>query len=212
MDILMKTPTNPSLLVGTPVKLTDKMFSRFSSFIYDQVGIKLPPAKKIMLEARLNKRLKACGFSSFDDYSDYVFSAEGRVNELVNLIDVVTTNKTDFFREPTHFDYLIKYAIPELINAHDSGFNTPFKIWSAGCSTGEEPYTMAMVLSEYVMKQSCFRFSILATDISTEVLAKAKKAVCQSPRKFSVDPPASGGRREAPHPQIKKTLNRAFFI
>lgn len=162
---------------GIPAVLNDKVFSRFSSFIYDEVGIKLPPAKKTMLEARLNKRLKVLGFRSFEEYADYVFSDQGRTEEIVNLIDVVTTNKTDFFREPAHFEYLVKSAIPSLINTRNVGFSNPFKIWSAGCSTGEEPYTMSMVLSEFASSQPGFKSSILATDISTVVLTKAKNAI-----------------------------------
>ena len=167
--------TEPSVKI--PAVLSDKVFNRFSSFIYDEVGIKLPMAKRTMLEARLNKRLKAYHFSSFEEYADYVFSVEGRNEELVNLIDVVTTNKTDFFREPVHFEYLVKNAIPSLIDSHDAGFRKPFRIWSAGCSTGEEPYTMSMVLSEFALTQPGFKASILATDISTVVLNRAKNAI-----------------------------------
>lgn len=160
-----------------PAVLSDKTFSLFSSFIYDEVGIKLPPAKKTMLEARLHKRLKALGILTFEAYADYVFSPEGRGMELVNLIDVVTTNKTDFFREPAHFEYLVKTAIPTLISKSDAGIRTPFKIWSAGCSTGEEPYTMSMVLAEFAATQPGFTATILASDISTVVLSKARNAI-----------------------------------
>jgi chemotaxis protein methyltransferase CheR len=173
----MNYQANPSPATGIPATLSDKTFRRFSSLIYDEVGIILPTAKKIMLEARLNKRLKAGGFRSFDDYADFVFSVEGRQKELVSLIDVVTTNKTDFFREPVHFEFLVKVAIPSLIDSHEAGFKSPFKIWSAGCSTGEEPYTMSMVLSEFAATRPGFKASILATDISTAVLAKAKNAI-----------------------------------
>lgn len=162
---------------GIPAVLSDKIFSRFSSFIYDEVGIKLPPAKKTMLEARLHKRLKALGILTFEAYADYVFSPEGRGMELINLIDVVTTNKTDFFREPAHFEYLVKTAIPALISKSHSGIRTPFKIWSAGCSTGEEPYTMSMVLAEFAATQPGFTANILASDISTVVLSKARNAI-----------------------------------
>jgi len=173
----MRHHSNTSPSVNIPAVLSDKVFNRFSSFIYEEVGIKLPPAKKTMLEARLNKRLKAHNIGSFEEYADFVFSPEGRSEELVNLIDVVTTNKTDFFREPAHFEYLVKSAIPALIDAHDAGFRKPFKIWSAGCSTGEEPYTMSIVLSEFAATQPGFKSSILATDISTVVLGKAKNAI-----------------------------------
>lgn len=169
--------SNTSQTATIPAVLSDRVFNRFSSFIYDEVGIKLPHAKKTMLEARLNKRLKAHDFRTFEEYADFVFSDEGRTVELVSLIDVVTTNKTDFFREPAHFEYLVKNAIPALIHSHEAGFRKPFRIWSAGCSTGEEPYTMSMVLSEFAASQPGFKVSILATDISTDVLGKAKNAI-----------------------------------
>ncbi|BCS53734.1 chemotaxis protein methyltransferase [Geobacter sp. SVR] len=137
----------------------------------------MPPAKQTMLEARLQKRLKALGLGSFEAYADHVFSGGGRGDELIHLIDVVTTNKTDFFRESAHFDYLVKSAIPALMETRGSGMHSPFRIWSAGCSTGEEPYTLAMVLSEFSVAAPGFRSSILATDISTVVLSKARDAI-----------------------------------
>ena len=91
--------------------------------------------------------------------------------ELIHLIDVITTNKTDFFREPAHFEFLAQKALPEL--AVNGGVR--LLAWSAGCSSGEEPYTLAMVLSEYAESHPGFRFRILATDISTAVLEKAAR-------------------------------------
>lgn len=170
---------------GIPAVLKDREFNRFSSFIYDEVGIKMPPAKKTMLEARLQKRLKALGIRTFEEYADYVFSSAGQGEELVHLIDVITTNKTDFFREPGHFDYLVKTAIPSMIDDREAGFRSPLKVWSAGCSTGEEPYTLAMVLSEFGETHPGFRSSILASDISTEVLSKSRNAIYAEER---VDP------------------------
>jgi len=156
-----------------------KEFEQFSALIYDEVGIKMPPAKKTMLEARLQKRLKALGMHSFQEYSDFIFSPAGREQEIIHLIDVVTTNKTDFFREPQHFDFLVREAIPTMQKIRGAGESStnPFRIWSAGCSTGEEPYTMAMVLSDYAATNQGFRFSILASDICTQVLQKAAAGV-----------------------------------
>ncbi|MDD2365272.1 MAG: protein-glutamate O-methyltransferase [Desulfuromonadaceae bacterium] len=160
-----------------PATLSDREFSRFSSFIYDYVGIKMPPAKKTMLEARLQKRLKANSIHSFEEYSNYVFSAEGRVAELIHLIDVVTTNKTDFFREPGHFDYMVKTALPNILQARGDVFRDPVRIWSAGCSTGEEPYTLAIVLSEFAASRPEFKAAIMASDICTQVLQIAKNGI-----------------------------------
>lgn len=173
------TATVPSLCT-----MGAREFEQFSTLIYNEVGIKMPAGKKTMLEARLQKRLKALGLRSFQEYSDVVFSAEGREQELIHFIDVVTTNKTDFFREPFHFEYLVREVIPAMQqqrSAGDSPLN-PFRIWSAGCSTGEEPYTMAMVLHSYATARQGFRFSVLASDICTQVLQKAASGIYSEDR------------------------------
>lgn len=154
--------------------LSTKDFGRLSRFIYDTCGIKMPDVKKTMLEARLQKRLRALGMRSFTDYCDYLFSAEGLDQELVQMLDMVTTNKTDFFREPDHFDHLTQRVLPDWCSRHEGA---RLSIWSAGCSSGEEPYTLAMVLSEFALSHPGFDFQILATDISTRVLEKAKSAI-----------------------------------
>jgi chemotaxis protein methyltransferase CheR len=157
--------------------LSENDFQRLSELIQSSCGIKMPNPKKIMLEARLRKRLKALGMKSFRAYCDYLFSTEGRKQELVPMIDVITTNKTDFFREPRHFDYLTQTAVPELGRSDGAGIRRQLVVWSAGCSTGEEPYTIAMVLNEYTKNQPAFHFMVLATDISTKVLDKAMRGI-----------------------------------
>lgn len=156
--------------------LKDQDFRRLSKFIHSEYGIQMPLSKKIMLESRLQKRLHSVGMHSFKEYCDYVFSPAGIENEMIHMIDVITTNKTDFFREPNHFDYLTHTLLPELVAAKRTDMQNTITLWSAGCSTGEEPYTLAMVLSDYAEKYagSNFDFFILATDISTRVLEKAK--------------------------------------
>jgi len=127
-----------------------------------------------MLEVRIKRRLKTLNLNSYRDYCDYLFGHEGLKDEIVHLIDVVTTNKTDFFRESAHFDFLVDKALPELA---ERIAGRSFVIWSAGCSTGEEPYTMSIVLSEYALTHPGFSFRILASDISNLVLAKAELGV-----------------------------------
>lgn len=158
-------------------RLTDRDFDRFSKLVYDHCGIKLPSHKRSMLEARLRKRLRAHSLSSFEEYADMIFTKDEPTEELIKLIDVVTTNKTDFFREPAHFDYLIQSALPYLIEAFGTGVNQPMRIWSAGCSTGKEPYTLAMVLKEFQLEMPDFRFDILGTDICTDVLEKSVQGI-----------------------------------
>ncbi|HBF87316.1 MAG TPA: chemotaxis protein CheR [Bacteroidales bacterium] len=159
--------------------MSNSTFDKFSKFIKDELGIKMPLEKKIMLESRLQKRLKALNFDSFDEYYNYVFSNNGKETELIHMMDIVTTNKTDFFREPAHFEFMQEYAIPEFSNKYG---NRPMKIWSAGCSSGEEPYTIAMVLNEAVERNQLYDFQILGTDISVGILQKAFDATYQFSR------------------------------
>jgi len=155
--------------------MTDFDFSRLSAFIYTNYGIKLPPSKKTMLEGRLQKRLRVLNISTFKSYCEYLFSVEGQKTELLQMIDVVTTNKTDFFREAVHFDFLSNSILPVALK--ENTLAKPFKVWSAGCSTGEEPYTVAMLLSEVLEKKPNFNFQIFATDISSRALHAAETAV-----------------------------------
>lgn len=152
-------------------RLEEREYLRLSNFIMSQFGIKLPPNKKILLQSRLQKRLKHLNHSSFKEYVDYVFSAKGLKEEVSNMIDAVSTNKTDFFREPVHFDFLKSSGISDYLQ--ETGKNR-LSIWSAGCSSGEEPYTIAMVMKEYgLYSKTSFDFNILATDISNSVLEVA---------------------------------------
>ena len=159
--------------------LTREQFKQLSSFIHDQVGIRMPPSKKIMLEGRLRKRLKTLGMDSFSQYLEYLFSNRGLDEELVHMIDVITTNKTEFFRESRHFDFLLQEALPQLITLCGAGIKRTLMVWSAGCSTGEEAYTLAMMLSEFGKKYPGldFDFRILATDVSTRVLEIGARGV-----------------------------------
>ena len=162
--------------IHQPASLSARDFAKLSRFIYDTCGIKMPEVKKTMLEARLQKRLRALGMTSFTEYCELLFTPQGEEQELVQMLDMVTTNKTDFFREPDHFDYLVQRVLPEWLVRHEG---QRLSIWSAGCSSGEEPYTLAMVLSEFAESHAGFDFQILATDISTRVLEKAQQAIYQ---------------------------------
>jgi chemotaxis protein methyltransferase CheR len=154
--------------------LSGRDFSKLCDFVYSEAGICLGPEKKTMLEGRLKRRLRELNIESYKRYCEYLFGEEGLREEKTRFIDVVTTNKTDFFREPKHFEYLTQRALPDL-TARSAG--QPLLLWSAGCSSGEEPYTLAMLLSEFAESRPGFRFRILATDISTTVLAKAELGI-----------------------------------
>lgn len=162
---------------STLAAMSDKDFLRLSEFIHNVCGIKMPAAKKVMLEGRLRKRMRNLKMDSFGKYCDYVLSSQGMEAECLHMIDVITTNKTDFFREPAHFSYLTQTVLPELARVQGLGLKRKLEIWSAGCSSGEEPYTLAMVLSDYAEKRPGFQFSVLATDISSRVLEKASAGI-----------------------------------
>ena len=156
--------------------ISAESFRRISQLITRQCGIQMPPQKKGMLEARLRKRLRELGFASFDRYSRFLFSREGKQSELIHLLDAVTTNKTDFFRESAHFTILLNTVLPQL-SGQPGTLRRPLQVWSAGCSSGEEPYTLAMLLSEFGERHPGFDFRILGTDISTRMLEEARLGI-----------------------------------
>jgi len=162
------------------LQMPDKVFDKLSHFIFNQYGIKMPKAKKVMLQSRLQRRLRELNMNSYEDYCDFVFSKEGEAMEVIHMIDVVTTNKTEFFREPAHFDFLQEVVLPEYVQKRSK--NDILKIWSAGCSSGEELYTLAMVISEFQEKHKKFDYHILGTDVSSRILATASDAVYKEER------------------------------
>lgn len=159
------------------VSMSDECFARLSTFIQGNYGIKMPEAKRGMLESRLQKRLRKLGMRSFEEYGEYLFSPEGQKKEIVYMLNQVTTNKTDFFREPAHFEYLYNDVLPKMSANRGIGVRRPLEVWSAGCSSGEEPYTIAMVMAEFAAANEGFDFNILGTDISMRVLNAAVKGI-----------------------------------
>lgn len=157
--------------------LSARDFKRIADLIGEEVGIKLPPAKRLMVEGRLRKRVRALGLGCLDDYGAYLFQRDGLAAERPFLINAVTTNKTDFFREPEHFDLLEQRLVPDLIALRRGERKPVLKIWSAASSTGAEAYTLAMVLADLAAQRQDFRFAILGTDISTAVLEQGVRAV-----------------------------------
>ncbi len=143
----------------------------FIDLIYKKSGIVLAPNKKAMIVSRLSKRLRALQLESFREYLNFLQLSVDRDTEIVTMIGEITTNKTAFFRENHHFDYLTSTVLPLLARSGRS----PINIWSAGCSTGEEPYTLAMVLTEFFGTPE--KFTILAIDLSTRALQSARLGV-----------------------------------
>ena len=134
-----------------------------------QCGIDLRADKKYLVKTRLSKRLRALGMSSLDDYLGYVHQ-DASGNELTSMLDALSTNLTSFFREPDHFHYLQTVLATEFLKKTEKRL----RVWSAGCSSGEEPYSIAISLFESISNIACFDVGILATDLSTRMLATAK--------------------------------------
>jgi chemotaxis protein methyltransferase CheR len=159
--------------VGTA--LSPESFDRFANYITSELGIKMPESKMTMVQSRLLRRTRQLRLDSIDEYGKYFFAGTND-EEREYFINAITTNKTDFFREPEHFDFLVRTALPNLRAGVDPRMSR-LNVWSAGCSSGQEPYTLAMILSEYASQNGGLNFAILGTDISTKVLDLARKAV-----------------------------------
>lgn len=178
-------------------RLNRRNFEALSRYIYDYSGIKMPESKITMLEGRLRRRLRATGIGTLDAYCEFLFKKDGIASESIYLIDAVTTNKTDFFREPKHFEFMQRSGLRDMVNAG----HKRLRIWSSACSTGAEPYTIAMVLQEFVESNREIDYSILATDLSTEVLQAAKRGVY--PRDMVMPVPSSMQQKYVMMPRDK---------
>ncbi|MGM0459281.1 MAG: CheR family methyltransferase [Bacteroidota bacterium] len=144
-------------------------FNRVRKLLHGYSGIYLHEGKEALVRARLMKRIRRLGMVGFQEYLDYVESDETG-GEFLSLVDVLTTNKTSFFREKQHYDFLVEMVIPQMSGRQ-------YKWWSAGCSSGEEPVTLAMTLLEQPEFQKRFSIKLLATDLSRDVLQRAKYGV-----------------------------------
>lgn len=152
---------------------SDDDYAFIQDVVYKLSRISLGPQKKTMVLSRIAKRMRALGHSGVREYCDFLRKPSGK-SELSSLIDVISTNHTYFFREAAHFDYLSRVILqdPRLRNTSE-----PFRVWSAACSSGEEPYSVAMILAEMNRIHRSFDWRIEATDISSIVLAKAQAAL-----------------------------------
>lgn len=156
-------------------------FEALRALIYELTGISLNDSKRSLVEARLARRLRSLGMASYAEYCEFVRSDEVDDDEVRELINCVTTNKTDFFREPHHFEFLRSTVFPELEQRAARGAPKRVRLWSAACSSGEEPYTLAMTALEHFGGKG-WQIEILATDIDTDVLARAKAGVYPAER------------------------------
>ena len=157
--------------------LSERDFNHIRKLVKDQTGINLSEGKRDMVYGRLSRRLRQLGISDFREYLGYLESDEAEVG---NFINAITTNLTSFFREMHHFDYLSKTIIPSLLKSNSN--TGRIRIWSAGCSTGEEPYSIAMTLMNSIPDIAHWDVKILATDLDTNVVAHARAGVYTADR------------------------------
>ena len=168
------TDTTP---VSGPRTITDREFALMQALIYREAGIHLSSAKKALLVGRLSKRLRELGIDRFNTYYERVVEDKSGV-ELVILLDAITTNETSFFREPRQFQFLEQHVFPTWeADALEGRRSRRLRVWSAACSTGEEPYSIAMSLLDRFPPDGGWQVDVLATDISTRVLERAVDGV-----------------------------------
>ena len=163
------------------ITLSEKDFRAISDLVYKHCGINLHDGKKELVRARLAKRLRLGKFRTFPEYMKHVLE-DKTGNEFSILIDSLSTNLTSFFRESQHFDFLCEKFLPSLLERKEKNRRFKIRAWSAGCSSGEEPYSIAITLLEAVHGQPCWDIKILATDISTSILETAKKGIYNEER------------------------------
>ena len=159
-------------LFNVIIDITDKEFKFIAELVYNKFGINLPNYKKDLVKGRLNKLIQELGFTNFSDYIKYIIN-DKTSDSLMIMIDKITTNQSYFFREIDHFEFLKKIILPEIIKK-----NKTLKIWCAGCACGEEAYTLAMVITDFLLnKKIKHSVNILASDISSTCLKKAEKGI-----------------------------------
>lgn len=160
--------------------IDETMFSRLQTEIHKRFGIMLPITKKGLLASGLQRRMHSLGIVNLEEYNEVLFgNEENDEREFVLLLDAMTSYTTKFFRHSQQFEFLAQTALPELIKIHGAGISRILNIWSAGCATGEDSYTLAMVLREFAQHYPGIQFKsqILATDISAPILEFARNAV-----------------------------------
>ncbi|WP_431204579.1 CheR family methyltransferase [Bradyrhizobium betae] len=166
--------------------IDDRDFRKIVELVMNTAGIVLSDRKRPFVQSRLGRRLRALGMTDFRQYCRLLEAPAGEA-ERSNLINAITTNHTSFFREPHHFSYLANAILPKLATS-EAGQSRRLRIWSAGCSTGEEPYTIAMTLREHQSALRDWDVKILATDLDTNVVAHAAEGIYDSDRLGSVPP------------------------
>jgi chemotaxis protein methyltransferase CheR len=167
---------------GEPVQLTETEFRHFQKLILAEAGITLNESKRLLVQSRLARRLRNLGLPTYGDYLNFLETQPAESDERREMINCITTNKTDFFRENHHFDFLRERVIPEVRARTPGGEPKKLRIWSAACSTGEEPYSIAVTIREALGTERNWDVKILASDVDTNVLSTAERGVYDAER------------------------------
>ncbi|MBI9016922.1 MAG: protein-glutamate O-methyltransferase [Phycisphaerae bacterium] len=167
------------MLVGDNITIKESDFRRISDVIYKHCGINLHEGKKTLVRARLAKRIRELNFNDVTSYIDFALHQDN-IHEFYNLVDSISTNLTSFFREKVHFDYIRQTFLPQLLQQKKTQGNNQIRIWSAGCSSGEEPYTIAITMAEELAGKGSWDLKILASDVSTRILKTAQAGIYDS--------------------------------
>jgi len=173
----MSSLFSKTISLGKELKITDQEFGNLRDFIYEQCGIYIADNRKYLLENRLGNRLKKLNLRNFDEYYNFLRYDAARNAELKKLFEVITTNETSFYRNPPQLQVFQEKVLTEVVEAAKSG-GRKLRIWSAGCSTGEEPYTIAMIIHALLQADIAnWDIRITANDLSERVLESARKGV-----------------------------------
>lgn len=193
------------------LELSHAQFEEVRQIVYQKCGINLTPGKEELVKSRLTKRLQVLALNNFAEYLQFV-KQDTSGTELAQMLDVLTTNKTYFYRESAHFDYLCQEILPHLRQPK-------LRIWSAGCSSGEEPYTIALLLREHLKNIDQYDVRILATDLSMRVLETAQKAIYSADTLSELPPtllqkyftlaPGAAGRTYCVNDNVRKLVKFA---
>lgn len=169
--------TTENIHINGIIDITDKEFKLISKIVYDKFGINLTEKKKSLVVGRLNKFIKNLGLNSFSEYYDVIIN-DPTNESLLSLIDRISTNHTFFYRENGHFEYLVKEVLPKIIEKLKEKGSRDLRIWCAGCASGEEAYTLSMILNEFFgYNINEWDIGILASDISVTSLEKAQRGI-----------------------------------
>jgi len=168
--------TKPDSRAMGAIDLTDREFQLLRALIFEKSGITLNDGKKELVRTRLGSKLRKGGFESFKEYYNYVVE-DSTGEELITLLDAISTNLTSFFREINHFSYLRNHIVPEIMGKKKGDSAKELRAWSAGCSSGEEPYSLAFTMTDILQGNKSWDVKLLATDISTKVLGRAARGV-----------------------------------